>query len=55
MKVVGALTPSACALACVACAVYWPGASAAACADHVLPVRGADSVCTGAPAGMAPL
>jgi len=55
VKVLGALTPLACALACVTCAVYWPGASAAACVDQVVPLRGADRLCTGAPAGRAPL
>ena len=43
-----------CALRCVACAVYWPGASAAVAIDHELPARGAVTVWTGAPVAVGP-
>ena len=51
----GVLTPSKpLTPACVACAVYWPGASDAAGTDHVSPERVATSVCTGVPAATGP-
>src|SRR4051812_31113283 len=43
------------ALACVACAVYVPGASAPVTTDHEVPDRGAESVWRGVSRGTSPL